>query len=140
MAKRLRSVGTASIARTLGMSEWQVRNMIYQAVVSRVQDGKHKRYWYHLPEVFQLMVARRMRQMRIGYDTIREVVDRFDIDKEDLVTVSFNNEILITVNRKGLMRKARAALSVANSLEYGTPYRETKATEEFRHGEEVQSL
>jgi DNA-binding transcriptional MerR regulator len=119
-------VYSGAAAAALGVSQSWVRSMIRQRICdeTRPEQGKGNRYLFHIAELQQLLVAKRLRELRVGLDTIRQVVDALYFDGDDVATASFN-EVFITVDQKKIARRARAALKVAHSLQYGEPYRET---------------
>jgi DNA-binding transcriptional MerR regulator len=118
-------VYSGAAATALGVSQSWIRSMIRQRICdeNRPSQGKGNRYLFHLPELQQLLVAQRLRELRVGLDTIREVVDVLYFDGEDVATASFR-DIFISVDQKAISRRAKAALKVAQALQYGEPYRE----------------
>jgi DNA-binding transcriptional MerR regulator len=119
-------VYSGAAATVLGVTPSWVRSMIRQRICDDTRDatGKGHRYLFGQAELQQLLVAKRLRELRVGLDTIREVVDALYFDREDVAIARFN-EIFISVNQKKIARKARAALKVARAIEHGTPYRES---------------
>jgi DNA-binding transcriptional MerR regulator len=118
-------VYSGAVAAALDVSQSWIRHMIRQRICDENLDrrGKGCRYLFHMAEIQQLLVAKRLRELRVGLDTIRQVVDALYFDGEEVATASFG-DVFITVNQTKIMRRAKAALKVATALQHGKPYRE----------------
>jgi len=116
-------VYTGAAAVALGCSPSWIRHAIKIRVTDSDRWGGKGWYEIRLEQMLDLVVAKRMRELRIGYTTIRGVVDQVGFDEDEVVVVSFGT-IVISVNRQRALSEAEAAMMVAKSLQYGAPYRE----------------
>ena len=64
-----------------------------------------------------------MRQAKIGYDTVRLAIDRFEIDRAKYHKVCIDptdKGMDLIIHKSAYLRKARKVLEEANDLEYGS--------------------
>ncbi len=91
-----------------------------QRVLDDVREkAKGSPHIMHQQEIFQALLAKRMREAKIGYDTIRPALDRLEFDKRPKVTFQVARGVDFTIHRREIMDEAYDLLAKANRLEYG---------------------
>jgi hypothetical protein len=91
---------------------------------ARDNPAKGSPHIMHQQEIFQALLAKRMRDARIGYDTIRLGLDRLEFDKKPKVTFQVAKGVDFTIHRREIMQEASELLATANRLEYGSEEQE----------------
>jgi len=114
-------VRLTTMAAVMGVTAGWLRGLVYQRVMDdeREVQVKGSPYILHTQQVLQALVAMRMREAGIGYDSIRLAVDKFEIDRAKRHEVRLADGIKIVFNKSLLTLQARNLLKSANDLEYG---------------------
>lgn len=119
---KLYEVRLTTLAAVMGVTPGWARGLVYQLVLDDIRENPSKGspYIVGMEQVFQVVLAWRMRQAGIGYDTIRLVLDGFEIDKVSTHSVMLCPEISLALHRAKLRLRATQFFIEANKLEHGT--------------------
>lgn len=117
-------VRLTTIAAILGVTTSWLRGLVYQRVMDdeRENQAKGSPYVMHVRQVFQAIVAMKMRKAGIGYDSIRLVIDSFEIDRAKLHRTQLDPDdkgMILEIRKSVYLLKARGVLKRANDFEYG---------------------
>jgi len=116
-------VRLTTIAAIMGVTDGWLRGLVYQRVMDdeRENQVKGSPYIMHVRQIFQAIVAWKMRQAGIGYDTIRLAVDKFEIDRVKYHKICIDptdKGMDLIIHKAAYLNKARGILERANDLEY----------------------
>jgi len=116
-------VRLTTIAAIMGVTDGWLRGLVYQRVMDDERENRVKGspYIMHVKQIFQAIVALKMRQARIGYDTIRLAVDKFEIDRVKYHKICIDptdKGMDLIIYKAAYLNKARGILERANDFEY----------------------
>ena len=116
-------VRLTTIAAIMGVTTGWLRGLVYQSVMDDERENpvKGSPYIMHVRQIFQAIVALKMRQAGIGYDTIRLAIDSFEIDRAKLHRTQLDPDdkgLILEVRKSVYLLKARGILKQANEWEY----------------------
>jgi hypothetical protein len=114
-------VKLVTVASILGVTDSWLRGLIYKNVMDdeRERQCSGVPHVMHVRQVFQAIVADRMRTHQIGYDLIRATVDAFDLDRKKKMIIPVTAGITLVVEKQIILTKARRVLEIANRIENG---------------------
>lgn len=114
-------VRLTTMASVLGVTDGWLRGLVYQRVLDDERENpvKGSPYIMHIKQTVQALIAKRLREAHVGYDTIRLAVDKFDIDRAQKHTVKIAEGIDLVFHKSLMTLQARFYLKQANTLEYG---------------------
>jgi hypothetical protein len=117
----LNYVRLTTIAAVMGVTVGWLRGLVYQRVMDDMRENpvKGSPYVMHVPEVLQAVVAYKMRRRNIGYDLIRDAIDKFEIDRKKIHVVPVDSGIDLVMKKPILILQARNILKIANDWEHG---------------------
>ena len=115
-------VRLTTVARVMGVNISWLRGLVYQKVMDDERESRTKGspHVMHVQQCFQAIVARRMRERRIGYDLVRDAIWDLEIDRQKRHEVKVATGIKLVLNKSLLLLEARSLLKEANDWEYGT--------------------
>ena len=115
-------VRLTTMAALMGVTTGWLRCLVYQQVMDdeRETRAKGSPYVMHTQQVLQALLAKRMRESKIGYDSIRIAIDEFEVDRRKTHEVYLADGVKLVINKSLLTLQAQGLLKQANDLEYGT--------------------
>jgi len=115
-------VRLTTVASIMGVKTGWLRGLVGQCVMDDEREVRTKGapHIMHVRQVFQAIVAKKMRRRNIGYDLIRSAVDKFEIDRKARHVVPVDTGIDLVLRKPTLIMEARNILKRANDAEFGT--------------------
>lgn len=115
-------VRLTTVAAIMGVTDGWMRGLVYQKVMDDERENpvKGAPYVMHLKQVVQAIVAQRCRRRNVGYDLIRDAVDKFEVFGKQFHIVPVERGMDLRLHRKVLTDDAREILRQANEITYGS--------------------
>jgi len=115
----LDAVRLSSIAAVMQVTTSWLRSLIYQKVMDDIRDDQARGvpYLVHVQQVMQAVVAVELRKKRVGFDSIREAVDAFELDNRKTHVVEWGEFMKLTLKKDKILVEARRILGEAQGLE-----------------------
>lgn len=106
----------------MGVTDGWMRGLVYQRVMDDERENpvKGSPYIMHVEQVLEALIAQKMRRRNIGYDLIRDAVDKFEIDRKKIHVVRVDSGIELVLKKPVLILQARNILKIANDIEFGS--------------------
>lgn len=114
-------VRLTTVAAIMGVTDGWMRGLVYQRVMDDERDNpvRGAPYVMHERQIVQAIVAQRCRRRSVGYDLIRDAVDKFEVFGKQFHVVPVERGIDLRLHRRVLAEDAREILRQANEIEYG---------------------
>lgn len=105
------ALNTNGVASLVGMLPQRVRRYIHEKIVSedRHGSGRSAPFIFWEEHIGQLLITKELRELRVGLDTVRDIIEEYDFGADDF-TIHWDY-VFITINMKAVRRQSKTLMT-----------------------------